>query len=203
MTREGVRGLEWAKWSKDYPNPEHNLTLPFTRMVAGPMDYTPGAMINVLKKNFKPQRPKPMSVGTRCHQLGMYVVFESPLQMLADNPSNYYREPECMEFISAVPTVWNDTKVLEAKVSDYILVARRSGEKWFVGAMTDWTPRTLDLDFSFLPEGKYKMQIWKDGINADKYAADFAQDEIEITSASKIKIKMASGGGWVAILSKE
>ena len=123
------------------PDPEHNTTLPFIRMVAGPMDYTPGAMLNANKTNFNPVFTEPMSPGTRCHQLGMYVVFESPLQMLSDNPSNYYREPECMEFLEAVPTVWDDTKVLDAKVSDYILVARRSGDKWFVGAMTDWDPR--------------------------------------------------------------
>ncbi len=140
ITREGVKGMENNKWDS-VPNPEYNLTLPFIRMVAGPMDFTPGAMLNANRRNFNSVFTEPMSPGTRCHQLGMYVVFESPLQMLSDNPSNYYREPEAMEFLEAVPTVWDDTKVLDAKVSDYILVARRSGDKWFVGAMTDWTPR--------------------------------------------------------------
>ena len=199
---EGVRGMENDKWSA-IPDPEHNVTLPFIRMVAGPMDYTPGAMLNATKRNFNPVFTEPMSPGTRCHQLGMYVIFESPLQMLSDNPSNYYREPECMEFLSVVPSVWDDTKVLDAKVSDYILIARRSGETWYVGAMTDWDPRTLDVNLNFLPQGNYKMTVWKDGINADKHAADFKREEVKVTNNSIVKIRMAPGGGWVAILSKE
>ncbi len=202
ISYEGVKGLENAKWSNQ-PDPEHNVTLPFIRMVAGPMDFTPGAMLNATKENFNDVFSEPMSPGTRCHQLGMYVVFESPLQMLADNPSNYYREPECMEFLKAVPSVWEDTKVLDAKVSDYIMVARKSGDKWFVGAMTDWSPRTLNLDLSFLGDGNYTMQIWKDGVNADKHAADFAQEEKTVTSSSKVKVDMAPGGGWVAIITKK
>lgn len=201
ISYEGVKGMENCKWD-DQPDPEHNLTLPFIRMVAGAMDYTPGAMINKNKENFRDIFTEPMSPGTRCHQLGMYVVFESPLQMLSDNPSNYYSEPECMEFLEAVPSVWDDTKVLDAKVSDYILVARRSGDTWFVGAMTDWSPRELELDLSFLPEGNYSMKVWKDGVNAAKHAADFALDEMEVTKNSKINIEMAPGGGWVGIISK-
>jgi alpha-glucosidase len=202
ISYEGVKGMENCKWS-DLPDPEHNVTLPFTRMVAGPMDYTPGAMLNANKTNFNAVFTEPMSPGTRCHQLGMYVVFESPLQMLSDNPSNYYREPECMEFLEAVPSVWDDTKVLDAKVSDYILLARQSGDKWFVGAMTDWDPRSLQLDLSFLGDGNYTMQVWKDGVNAAKHAADFKQEEITVTNSSKIKIDMAPGGGWVAIITKK
>jgi len=202
ISYEGLKGMENCKWS-DQPDPEHNLTLPFIRMVAGPMDYTPGAMINKNKENFRDVFTEPMSPGTRCHQLGMYVVFESPLQMLSDNPSNYYREPECMEFLEAVPSVWDDTKVLEAKVSDYILMARRSGDTWFVGAMTDWSPREMELDLGFLPEGNYKMEVWKDGINASKHAADFAQEEMSVTNGSKVTIEMAPGGGWVGIITKE
>ncbi|QGY44374.1 glycoside hydrolase family 97 protein [Maribellus comscasis] len=202
ISYEGVKGLENAKWS-NLPDPEHNVTLPFTRMVAGPMDFTPGAMLNANKTNFNAVFTEPMSPGTRCHQLGMYVVFESPLQMLADNPSNYYREPECMEFLEAVPAVWDDTKVLEAKVSDYIAVARKSGDKWFVGAMTDWDPRTLNLDLSFLGDGNYTMEIWKDGVNADKHAADFSQEKITVSSSSKVKVEMAPGGGWVAVITKK
>ncbi len=202
ISYEGVKGLENTKWSS-LPDPEHDLTLPFIRMVAGPMDFTPGAMINKTKLNFNSVFSEPMSQGTRCHQLGMYVVYESPLQMLADNPSNYYREPECMEFLSAVPSVWDDTKVLEAKVSDYVAVARRSGDTWYVGAMTDWDPRALDLKLDFLGEGTYTMKVWKDGINATKHAADFAQETLEVTANSKVKVKMAPGGGWVAIIEKK
>ena len=202
VSYEGVKGLENAKWS-NLPDPEHDVTLPFIRMVAGPMDYTPGAMINKTKQNFQPVFTEPMSQGTRCHQLGMYVVYESPLQMLADNPSNYYREPGCMEFLSVVPSVWDDTKVLEAKVSDYIAVARRSGDSWYIGAMTDWDPRTLELKLDFLGEGTYTMKVWKDGVNATKHAADFAQETVEVTSGSTVKINMAPGGGWVAVIEKK
>lgn len=198
---EGLKGLENSKWSEQ-PDPEHNLTLPFIRMVAGPMDYTPGAMLNANKENFRIIFNAPMSPGTRCHQLAMYAVFESPLQMLTDNPSNYYREPECMEFLKQVPTVWDETRVLEAKVSDYILVARRLGETWYVGAMTDWSPREMELDLGFLDSGSFKMQVWKDGVNADKHAADFSQEEVNVTKSSKIKIEMAPGGGWAAIIKR-
>lgn len=202
ISYEGVKGLENAKWS-ELPDPEHNVTLPFIRMVAGAMDFTPGAMINATKENFRDIFTEPRSAGTRCHQLGMYVIFESPLQMLADNPSNYYREPECMEFLSIVPSVWDDTKVLAGKVSDYVAIARRSGNTWYVGAMTDWDARTLDLNLDFLSEGKYTMKVWKDGINADKHAADFAQEKIEVSNSSQVKVKMAPGGGWVAIIEKK
>jgi len=202
ISYEGVKGLENAKWST-LPDPEHNVTLPFIRMVAGPMDFTPGAMKNANKINFRDVFTEPMSAGTRCHQLAMYAVFESPLQMLADNPSNYYREPECMEFLAPVPSVWDDTKVLEAKVSDYIAVARKSGATWYVGAMTDWDPRELDLKLDFLGEGTYTMKVWKDGLNADKHASDFAQETINVTAGSTVKVKMAPGGGWAAIISKK
>jgi len=202
ISYEGLKGMENCKWSAQ-PDPEHNVTLPFIRMVAGAMDYTPGAMLNATKQNFNFVFTEPMSPGTRCHQLGMYVIFESPLQMLADNPSNYYREPECMEFIAAVPSVWDDTKVLAGKVGDYIAIARRLDDTWYVGAMTDWDARNLELNLDFLGTGNFKMQVWKDGKNADKHAADFAQEEKQISSNSIVKIEMASGGGWVAIITKE
>lgn len=202
ISYEGVKGLENNKWDT-LPDPEHNLTLPFIRMVAGAMDYTPGAMINKTKLNFSQVFTEPMSSGTRCHQLGMYVVFESPLQMLADNPSSYYREPECMEFLSVVPSVWDETKVLEAKVSDYIAIARRSGDKWYLGAMTDWDPREMELKLDFLDEGDYNMRVWKDGVNATKHAADFAQETLDVTANSSVKVNMVPGGGWVAIITKK
>lgn len=134
LSSEGVAGLENHKWGS-FVTPEHNVTLPFTRMVAGPMDYTPGAMINFHEKDHKVWFNLPASVGTRCHQLGMYVVYESPLQMLADSPSNYYREEKCMDFLSQVPVVWDETRVLKASVGEYIVVARRSGNTWFIGGM--------------------------------------------------------------------
>lgn len=201
LTREGVRGLENTKWSK-YPDPEHDLTIPFIRMLAGPMDYTPGAMINAQEKNFFPVFSRPMSLGTRCHQLAMYVVYESPLQMLADSPSHYLQEKESMEFLGPVPTVWDETRVLEASVGNYVLISRKSGEDWYVGAMTDWDPREFKLDLSFLEEGRYTALIFQDGINAEKYGNDYKKIQKTVTSADSFTIQLASGGGWAAKIEK-
>lgn len=198
ITREGVRGMEWGKWG-DQASPENAVTIPFIRMLAGPMDYTPGAMINATKAQFKPVFDKPMSQGTRCQQLAMYVVFESPLQMLADNPSHYRNETACMEFLASVPSVWDETVVLEAKVADYILLARRSGDTWFIGAMTDWDPRDLTVDLSFLGNGKFILRSWEDGANADRYAEDFTVDEQLVGSSDSLRVHLAPGGGFAAI----
>ena len=192
-----MRGNEWNKWS-EFITPEHTVTLPFTRMLAGPMDFTPGAMLNGTKDNFKVAFDRPMSQGTRCHQLAMYVIYESPLQMLCDNPSNYLKEKECLDFLSIVPTVWDTTIVLDAKVADYVLIARRNGEDWYIGGMTDWTSRDLEVDFSFLPKGKYTIEYYKDGINANRYAGDYKKVKAEINSSNKIEIHLAPGGGWAA-----
>ncbi|MCK5784823.1 MAG: glycoside hydrolase family 97 protein, partial [Desulfobacterales bacterium] len=193
LTREGVNGGEQFKWSMRQ-TPEHDLIIPFGRMMAGPMDYTPGAMNNAQQKDYKPIFDTPMSTGTRCHQLAMFVCYESPLQMLCDAPSNYYKEPECMEFLSAVPTVWDETIVLEAKVSDYFLVARRNADNWYIGGMTDWDARDLDLNLSFLPEGKkYQMTLYQDGKNADRIAIDFKQSKQTVDNSWNQKIHLAKG----------
>jgi len=202
LTREGVRGMENDKWEKNI-TPEHDVTLPFTRMVAGPMDFTPGAMVNMDKANFNPRFSRPASQGTRVHQMSMYVIYESPLQMLSDSPSNYMKEQECTDFLVKVPVVWDDLKVLDAKVGDYLLLARRSGNDWFVGGMTDWSGRQLELDLSFLPAGEYDMEVFRDGINADKHAQDYKHLEINVKSGDKLKIDMAPGGGWVAKISSK
>lgn len=200
LTREAVNGGEEFKWSMQQ-TPEHDLVIPFGRMMAGPMDYTPGAMNNAQEKDYRPIFDTPMSTGTRCHQLAMFVVYESPLQMLCDSPSNYYKEPECMEFLSAVPTVWDELVVLDAKVSDYILVARKNGNDWYVGGMTDWDSRDIELDLSFLPKGKkYQMNLYQDGINADRIATDFQQIKKSVDSTYKKQIHMAKGGGIAIIL---
>jgi len=199
ITSEGVLGLEHSKWSKNV-TPEHDVTLPFTRMLAGPMDFTPGAMVNGTQKSFQVIYNQPMSQGTRCHQLAMYVVFESPLQMMADTPTNYLREPECLAFLSKVPTVWDDTRVLEAKIGDYVLVARRNGTSWYVGAMTDWTPRDMTVDLSFLGTGTYELTSYQDGANADRNASDYKMTKRTVTAADKLSIKLAPGGGWAAVL---
>jgi alpha-glucosidase len=197
INTEGVRGMEWSKWSAE-TEPEHNVTLPFTRMFLGPMDYTPGAMRNATKNTFAPIFNRPMALGTRCHQLAMYVVYESPLQMLSDSPSNYLREPEIMEFLGPVPTEWDETKVLDAKIADYVVVARRNGRDWYVGAMNDWTARSLDIDFSFLPDGNFTMDAYQDGVNADRMASDYKKTTSQVSKTSKLKIQLAPGGGWAA-----
>lgn len=201
LSHEGVQGLEHNKWSED-ETPEHDVTLPFTRMIAGPMDYTPGAMINAQKDNFIDIFSRPMSQGTRCHQVAMYVIYESPLQMMADNPSNYLKEAETTSFIASIPVTWDETKVLKAQVADYIVIARRKGVNWYIGAMTDWNEREIAIDLSFLPDGEYKMKIMQDGINANRYASDYKKMVKTVDKKAKITIKMARGGGWCAILNK-
>ena len=199
ISGEGVRGMEWSKWSAE-SEPKHNVTLPFTRMFLGPMDYTPGAMRNATRTTFAPIFQQPMALGTRCHQLAMYVVYESPLQMLSDSPSNYLREPETMEFLGPVPSVWDDTRALDGRISEYVLVARRSGNDWYVGAMSDWMARELEVDFSFLPEGNFTMDAYQDGVNAGRMAGDYKKIEMQVNRNTKLKIKLAPGGGWAAHL---
>ena len=195
---EGVRGLEQNKWSK-YANPEHNVTLAFTRMLLGPLDYTPGAMVNSgQERHFATIFERPMSMGTRVHQLAMYVIYEAPLQMLADSPSHYLREPEVMDFLKPVPTVWDETRVLAAQFGDYVSIARRRGQDWYIGAMTDWTSRTLDIDFSFLPAGRFQMIAYEDGPNTDRMGHDYKAVVTNIDRSKKLTIKLASGGGWAA-----
>ncbi|MFB3905590.1 MAG: glycoside hydrolase family 97 protein [Acidobacteriota bacterium] len=193
LTREGVMGLEYSKWS-DSITPEHDVTIPFTRMLAGPMDFTPGAMVNAQKQDFRAIFERPMSQGTRCHQLAMFVVYESPLQMLCDTPSNYDREPEILDLLANVPSVWEESRVLDGRIGDYVVVARRSGQDWYIGAMTDWEPRTLVLDLGFL--SGQAAEIWQDGVNANRWASDYRRSRQQITG--KTEIKLAPGGGWVA-----
>jgi alpha-glucosidase len=202
LTREGVKGLENDKWSKEV-TPEHDVTLPFTRMIAGPMDYTPGALVNMDKANFTPNFTRPESQGTRAHQVALYVIYESPLQMLSDSPSNYMKEQETTDFIVKIPVVWDDIIGIDGKVGEYILIARRSGKEWFAGALTNWTARDMDLDLSFLPAGKYYMDIFQDGFNADNYAGDYKHVKTSVKSGDKIKIHLAPGGGWAARISPE
>jgi alpha-glucosidase len=195
LSKEGVLGLENSKWSA-MVSPEHDLLIPFIRMIAGPMDFTPGAMRNAQEKQFRPVFDLPMSQGTRCHQLAMYVVYESPLQMLCDSPSAYLQEPEIMDFLSAVPTVWDETRVLEAKIGDYLVMARKHGDDWYLGGLTDWSPRIFDLKTDFLEPGKnWIADIWQDGVNADRQASDYKKLRIEIKAGDNLTINLGPGGG--------
>ena len=197
---EGVKGLEHNKWSADI-TPEHNVTLPFTRQLAGPMDYTPGAMRNMGKDDFSISFNRPMSMGTRAHQAAMYVIYEAPLQMLADVPSNYLREKEYTRFISRFPTTWHKLTVLEARVGDYIVEARQHGDNWYLGGMTDWQERNFTISFDFLPGNKqYKLTVLTDGMNANTMAEDCLFKELTIDSDTRWNVWMAKGGGFAAII---
>lgn len=195
---EGVHGLEQMKWSPESVDQvTYDVTIPFIRMVAGPLDYTQGAMRNSSKGNYRPVNSEPMSQGTRCRQLAEYIIFESPLNMLCDNPSNYMREKECTEFIANVPTVWDNTIALNGKIGEYITIAREKDDVWYVGSLTNWDARTLDVDLSFLGEGSFKAEVFKDGANADRSGHDYKKEVIDIPSDRKLSIPMASGGGYV------
>jgi alpha-glucosidase len=200
INREGVAGHEFNKWTSRI-TPDHNLIIPFTRMIAGPLDYETGGMINAQQDVFRIVDPIPMTQGTRIHQLAMFVVYDSPLQFMAGNISDYIREPEYAGFYGSIPCVWDETIVLAGKISDYILVARKSGNHWWMAAMTDWTPRSLELDLSFLGDGIYRAEIYQDGINADRYAADYRSTTLQVTGDSKLQVNMAPGGGWIAHIS--
>jgi len=195
---EGVRGMEYSKWSADERVPKHEVSLPFIRMMAGPMDYTPGAMRNTTKGNARPSNSLPVSQGTRCHQLAMYIVYEAPLQMLCDNPTVYMKEQECTDLIAKVPTTFNETIALDGKVGEYAAIARRKADTWYVGAMSNWDARDIIVDLSFLKDGNYEAEIFQDGINADRDATDYKKVIIPVTSSQKLHVRLAGGGGWVA-----
>ena len=195
---EGVHGLEQMKWSpSSVDQVTYDVTIPFIRMVAGPMDYTQGAMRNATRDNYRPVNSEPMSQGTRCRQLAEYVIFESPLNMLCDNPSAYMAEKECTEFIAEIPTVWDETVALNGEIAKYITIARRKGNVWYLGSMTNWDARKLDLNLSFLGEGDFRAEIFRDGVNAHRAASDYRKYTIDIAADRKMQISMAPGGGFV------
>jgi alpha-glucosidase len=198
---EAARGAECSKW--DYTaNPNHHLVIPFLRMIAGPLDYTPGSMRNKNKSTFRPIDPGlPSTQGTRCHELAMYVLFDQPFAMLCDSPTEYEKYPDLMQYLAAVPTTFEDTRVLDARFGQYAVEAKRKGDAWFVGAMTNWDAREVELDFSFLPEGKtYQASLYTDGADASTDASRYDYKTIAVDRKSKIRVKLAEGGGAVAYL---
>jgi alpha-glucosidase len=201
ITREGVLGSEYNAWS-DKPNPDHDLILPFTRMLAGPFDYEPGILDNATQAQFRPIWGKVMSQGTRCHQLAMFVVYDDPLPIFSGNPSQGYLEPGFMELLGSIPSSWDTTIVADAQVSDYIVTARRKNNDWFIAAMTDWTPRTLALKAGFLPPGEYEATVCEDGVNANRYPSDYVIKTFTVTEKDEITIPMAPGGGYLLRLRK-
>ncbi len=198
LSYEGVVGME-ANIFYGVATPDNNVFLPFLRNAVGPMDYTPGAMYSVHRKDFFGNRTNTMSIGTRAHQLAMYVVFESGLQMLADNPYHYLREPEATAFITSVPCTWDSTMALQASAGEYLVVARRKGEKWFIGGMTNYVQRDLHISTSFLEPGRdYDLVMIQDGINADVQAMDYKLIRKKVKQGEMIDVHMASEGGYAA-----
>ncbi len=200
---EGVKGMENVKWTPHDDMPRYDVTIPFIRMLAGPMDFTPGAMRNSIKTEFHPSNSMPMSQGTRCHQLAMYIVFEAPLAMLADNPTVYMKEQESTQFISGIPTTFDETVALDGKVGEYVALARRKRGTWFAGAMTNWEARDMTLDLSFLAKGRYVVEIFQDGVNADRDGTDYERKFIHVSSGDKLNIHLSNGGGWAAAIRNE
>lgn len=197
ITREAVLGSEYNIWS-DKATPEHDLLIPFIRMVAGPMDYEPGFYVNVNKETFRPLPDHVMSQGTRCHQLAMFVAYDSPLQMFSGNPSDALEEPQYTSFLLSLPTTWDDTVVPDAELGNYLVMARQKGDDWFLAAMTDWSARDIEVDLSFLGPGHFRAQICEDGINAAKFSGDYRIREQAVDHTQKLRISMAPGGGYVA-----
>lgn len=201
ITREAVLGSEYNAWS-DKPSPEHNLVIPFTRMLAGPLDYEPGILDNATKAQFRPIWGKVMSQGTRCQQLAMFVVYNTPLPIFPGNPSQGLLEPKFMELLGSIPNTWDETKIMDAKVSDYIITTKKKGDDWFIAGMTDWTERDLSVPLDFLSEGNYYATICRDGINADRYASDYVIEEKEVDKNESLKIHLAPGGGFLIRLTR-
>ena len=196
ISYEGVLGLEQNERCK----PENSIYLPFIRNAVGGMDFTPGAMLSVQPHDNRSTFSVAMASSTRAYQMALYVVFESGIQMLADSPTRYLNEPECTEYIASVPVLWDESVVLDAKVGEYVVIARRSGDKWFVGAITNQFGREIDIDLSFLGKGKYTLTSFEDGINADRVAIDYKKRITEVDSQSKIHIKMVNNGGWCGVI---
>jgi alpha-glucosidase len=197
LTREGVMGMEYNKWS-DRVTPEHDVTIPFTRMLAGPMDFTPGAFNNAARGHFVARNLEPMSQGTRAHQLAMYVVYESPLVMLADYPEAYDHNPG-MQFLDRVPTVWDDTKVLNGEPAQYVTIVRQHGDAWYLGSMTNWEARDVELPLDFLAKGEYEAQIFSDGPDADTVGTSLTVSTKRVKPGDKLNVHLAPGGGLAAI----
>ena len=201
ITQEGVLGAEWNIWS-ELATPDHNVAIAYTRMPAGPLDYEPGLLLNAQKDQFRPIGKNPMSIGTRCHQLAMFLVYDSPLQIFSGNPSQGMKEPEFMELLGSIPTTWDETRILQGKVGEYILTARRKGNDWYAGALNNSNARDIKLAFDFLDSGNYKATVCKDGVNAHNYGADYDLSEKTVQRNDIINIHLAPGGGFLIRFTK-
>ena len=203
---EGVKGLENSKWeprSGDGPlhnQPRYDVSIPYLRQLVGPLDYTPGAMNNATRAQFFGNNDHPMSQGTRAHQVAMYTIFDAPLQMLADSPSKYIKEQETTNFISKIPTTWDEVVPLDGRLGQYVAVAKRKGNTWYVAAMTDWTPRQFTISLSMLGSGQHQAEVFADGVNADRDATDYQLSTLNVAQGDSITIRLAPAGGWSAVI---
>ena len=205
LNYEGVYGLENMKWAEPDKTdmPRNDVILPFVRQASGRMDYTPGAMRNASRKDYRPVNRKPMSQGTRAHQVACYVVFDEPLAMLCDSPSIYIQEDETTRFIASVPTVFDRTSILSGKIGEYIVTLREKDGRYYVGCLTSWQARDLSVDFSFLPEGRWKCSLFADGRNADTVGEDYSLSAVSVDSSSSVDVHLAPGGGFAMVITKD
>ena len=203
---EGVKGLENSKWEPrvgDGPlhdQPRYDVSAPYLRMLVGPMDYTPGAMSNATRADFFGNNDHPMSQGTRAHQVAMYTIFDSPLQMMADAPTKYEREQATTDFICQIPTVFDEIVALDGQLGEYIVLAKRKGSTWYIAAMNNWTPRDLTISFDMLSEGTHQAELFADGVNADRDATDYKKTATQLTKGQRLQVHLAPAGGWSAIV---
>ena len=196
--------MEEMKWSEVEKNmPLYDVTFPYIRLMAGYVDYTPGAMRNLSKRDFQPMYSSPASMGTRCHQLAAYIVHDSPFTMLCDAPTNYLKEQECVDFISSIPVETDSTFIYSGKLGESIVTVRKKDINWYIGGMTNWDEREVTLDFSFLGEGeKYQCTLFKDGVNASRQAEDCVKETFVVDAHTKLPIHLASGGGFALKLER-
>ncbi len=202
FTREGTLNYEADKWNPKGISPDHDITIPFTRMLAGSTDYHLGGFRAVTEKQFKAQYTRPLMLGTRCHMLAMYVVLENYLQMVCDYPAAYEGQPG-FSFIRQIPTTWDETKVLDARVNEYIIIARRKGNNWYIGAITDHTPRQLTISFDFLGVGKYSAEIFTDAADANKNPNRLTRQTLLLSGKDHLVLPVAGGGGFVISAKKQ
>ncbi len=200
LTREALIEFEYNGWT-NHDNPVHHNLLPYLRMFAGPMDYIPATMRNSTKENFRPVWDYPMGQGTRAHAMAMFIIVNSPLTMLPDSPSDYYRESECTQFLKGIPVVWDESVLLEGKIAEYTIMARRSGNEWYIGAITNWDKRSVEIKTDFLKTGKFRIDVIEDGINSAARAEDYKRKEIIFNAGEILRFNMVSGGGWIAHIS--
>ena len=199
LTREALIEFEY-NGGNNWDSPEHHNLLPYIRMFTGPMDYIPATMRNSTKANFRPIGDYPMGQGTRAHAMALFVILSSPMEMLPDSPSDYYREKECTDFLAKIPVEWDETLLLDGKISKFTVLARRADQAWYIGAITNQEERTLELPTTFLKPGKYHIETISDGLNANTRAEDYIKSDQDITAGDKLTLRLARGGGWTAII---